>query len=214
MTIDNRLNNSNRQRGFSLIELSAALLFIAFIMVFLITTLVAIMRTYNKGIWLSQINQAGRQINTDIGEQARYASSAKLLTDEHRLCIGGVSYVWNVDGASSNKFKSPNQSKPLRLVRVVDSTGQICNGTDPEFNGNGVTNLLSQGVKIRQFDVSYNDASGLLKLSAVFATERNQDLQKKDNLWQCGDTINGTFQPGNNPYCAFAEFNVVVYRRN
>jgi len=71
---------SDKQSGFTLIEVSTALIFVGFIIFILAATTVNIVRSYNKGIWLAQINQAGQQMNSDIGDKARYSPAIHSST--------------------------------------------------------------------------------------------------------------------------------------
>ena len=80
--------DASSNRGFTLVEVTLAMVFIAIIIAVLAATTVNIIRSYNKGVWLSQINQAGQQLNTDIGEKARYSTMAKVFEDNQRICVG------------------------------------------------------------------------------------------------------------------------------
>jgi type II secretory pathway pseudopilin PulG len=218
--------NRQRQQGFTLVELSMSLVFIAFIILFLTTTLLDIMRTYNKGIWLNQINLTGRQINADIGDQVRFSSSAIIVkpANEQRLCVGNVTYIWNTGSSYRNKYSeetSVDLSKPdsakttkLRFARVLDSTGEYCNDSSkmPKRNDSNTSALLGPGVIIQKFDATVG-TSGLLRILAVFSTENDvqPDYNPDTKHYQC--KIAGKFTTDNNQFCAFAEFDIIVYRR-
>lgn len=193
------------ERGFSLAELSAALAFIAFIMIFLFTVMISILNTYNKGIWLSQINQAGRQISADLSDQARFSANRVVLAD-NRLCVDGVSYIWNKGNDDRNKF---TDGKKIGLVRVDDQTGEYC-AAKKDANitrDHSVTNLLSSGAMVQEFDVKYNSNTQLYKVSAVFSTAGNNKPTKKNGVWTCVDSL------GFNQYCAFMNLDITVFRR-
>jgi hypothetical protein len=212
-----------REKGFSLIELSMALLFIAFVMIFLITTLVSVMRTYNKGVWLSQINQAGRQINSDIGDRARFADKAIYVKDANRLCVGGVAYLWNTaediklgdDGKmkAKNWFEGESSETNLRLVRVTNPTGSLCTTSTtsrPKRSGDSnVTVLLGTGATIQKFAVESSTVTNLTKITAVFSTtgDNQPTLSDDGKTWTCLDKY------GHNQYCAFMQLNLTVFGR-
>jgi hypothetical protein len=221
------------QAGFTLVELSMSLLFIAFIILFLTTTLLSIIHTYNRGIWINQINAAGRQINSDIADQARYSVSTFVVRiEQQRLCIGGVVYLWNT-AAQIDEKKAKNwyygegeTSTKLRLSRVIDKTGEYCDGAKmPVRNDSGTSALLGQGVIVQQFNPIENPSTGLLRIRAVFSTEG--DVQPKivnnnnqlttttdpNGKWRCGEMVGGVFKVGNNQFCSFAEFDIITYRR-
>lgn len=202
---------SDKQSGFTLIEVSTALIFVGFIIFILAATTVNIVRSYNKGIWLAQINQAGQQMNSDIGDKARY-SPAATVTKNRRMCINGVSYLWNtqkdIDGDPGNNRYSDGAWTPIRLARIDDPNGEYCNKPTkrpelPSVNPN-VHILLGRGATIQEFKVEEQKAGApLLTISVVVSTEganrpykvslvNGSDKYKEDmanGTWQCGDFI-------------------------
>lgn len=205
---------SDKQSGFTLIEVSTALIFVGFIIFILAATTVNIVRSYNKGIWLAQINQAGQQMNSDIGDKARYSPAATVKPDERRMCINGVSYLWNTqkdiddDPGDNRYFDGPGT--PIRLARIDDPNGEYCNKPTkrpelPSVNRN-VHILLGRGATIQEFKVEEQKAGApLLTISVVVSTEganrpfkvilpNGSDKYVEDmtnGTWQCGDFIDG-----------------------
>ena len=203
---------SDKQSGFTLIEVSTALIFVGFIIFILAATTVNIVRSYNKGIWLAQINQAGQQMNNDIGDKARYSPAATVKPDERRMCINGVSYLWNtqkdIDDDPGNNRYSDGPGTPIRLARIDDPNGEYCNKPTkrpelPSVNPN-VHILLGRGATIQEFKVEEQKAGApLLTISVVVSTEganrpykvslvNGSDKYKEDmanGTWQCGDFI-------------------------
>ena len=203
---------SDKQSGFTLIEVSTALIFVGFIIFILAATTVNIVRSYNKGIWLAQINQAGQQMNSDIGDKARYSPAAKVDTINRRMCINGVSYLWNtqkdIDDDPGNNRYSDGPGTPIRLARIDDPNGDYCRDFKkrpelPSVNPN-VHILLGRGATIQEFKVEeQKDKAPLLTISVVVSTEganrpykvslvNGSDKYKEDmanGTWQCGDFI-------------------------
>lgn len=202
---------SDKQSGFTLIEVSTALIFVGFIIFILAATTVNIVRSYNKGIWLAQINQAGQQMNSDIGDKARYSPAAKVDTINRRMCINGVSYLWNTqkdidnNGAGGNVYFGSGGT-PIRLARIDDPGGDYCiNPTkQPKLPSadSGVHILLGRGATIQEFKVEQKDDAPLLTISVVVSTEGANRPYKvtldksgkyKEDMtngtWQCGDLI-------------------------
>ena len=202
---------SDKQSGFTLIEVSTALIFVGFIIFILAATTVNIVRSYNKGIWLAQINQAGQQMNSDIGDKARYSPAATVKPDERRMCINGVSYLWNtqkdIDDDPGNNRYSDGPGTPIRLARIDDPNGEYCNKPTkrpelPSVNPN-VHILLGRGATIQEFKVEEQKAGApLLTISVVVSTEGANRPYKvtldksgkyKEDMtngtWQCGDLI-------------------------
>lgn len=235
---------SDKQSGFTLIEVSTALIFVGFIIFILAATTVNIVRSYNKGIWLAQINQAGQQMNSDIGDKARY-SPAATVTSNRRMCINGVSYLWNtqkdIDDDPGNNRYSDGPGTPIRLARIDDPKGEYCLDLKrrpglPSTNSE-VHILLGRGATIQEFEVKQKADVPLLTISVVVSTEganrpykvslvNGSDKYKEDmanGTWQCGDFIDknnnnkfdeGDFTPAKNQYCSFAKYTFTVYERS
>ena len=203
---------SDKQSGFTLIEVSTALIFVGFIIFILAATTVNIVRSYNKGIWLAQINQAGQQMNSDIGDKARYSPAATVDTINRRMCINGVSYLWNTqkdidDDPGNNRYFDGTPGTPIRLARIDDPNGDYCRDFKkrpelPSTNPN-VHILLGRGATIQEFKVEEQKAGApLLTISVVVSTEGANRPYKvtldksgkyKEDMtngtWQCGDLI-------------------------
>ena len=201
---------SDKQSGFTLIEVSTALIFVGFIIFILAATTVNIVRSYNKGIWLAQINQAGQQMNNDIGDKARY-SPAATVTDKRRMCINGVSYLWNTQQDIDNSNGGDNvysDGTPIRLARIDDPKGEYCTDLtkhpDLPSTNPKVHILLGRGATIQEFKVEEQKAGApLLTISVVVSTEGanrpykvsldNVSGKYKEDMangtWQCGDFI-------------------------
>lgn len=204
---------SDKQSGFTLIEVSTALIFVGFIIFILAATTVNIVRSYNKGIWLAQINQAGQQMNNDIGDKARYSPAATVDTVNRRMCINGVSYLWNTQQDIDNSNGGDNvyfDKTPIRLARIDDPKGEYCSNSTkhpdlPSTNPN-VHILLGRGATIQEFEVKRKDNVPLLTISVVVSTEGvNRPIKaytdntgivhidagqnNPNSYWQCGEWI-------------------------
>ena len=204
---------SDKESGFTLIEVSTALIFVGFIIFILAATTVNIVRSYNKGIWLAQINQAGQQMNNDIGDKARYSPAATVDTTNRRMCINGVSYLWNTQQDIDNSNQGNNNNAYLdgtliRLARIDDPNGEYCNKPTkrPELPSANpeVHILLGRGATIQEFKVEEQKAGApLLTISVVVSTEGANRPYKvaldkvsgkyqedmANGTWQCGDLI-------------------------
>lgn len=202
---------SDKQSGFTLIEVSTALIFVGFIIFILAATTVNIVRSYNKGIWLAQINQAGQQMNSDIGDKARYSGVAVVQADKRRMCINGVSYLWNTQKEIDNGQLGNNvysDGTPIRLARIEDKNGEYCTkDQQPGAPGKApnVRALLGRGVAIQEFKVSQATGVPLLTVSMVVSTEgANRPIKaytdhtgihidvsqnNSNSSWQCGEWI-------------------------
>jgi type II secretory pathway pseudopilin PulG len=214
-----QLKKANHQSGFTLVELSMALIFIAFIIIFLIATMLNVLATYNKGIWMNQMNAAVRQIDTDLSDQIRFSSSVVFVPANNRLCAGGVSYIWNTTDNFKNRFSSEaedaviNKTSQLRLVRIIDVGGNFCNRVAdmPNRDDSTLSALLGNNIDILRFDVA--SGADLIKFRVVLSTTGNNQPAEIDGRYQCGDWIGDMFQPSANQYCSFVDVNFVTYKR-
>ncbi len=137
-----QLSNTRRETeaGFTMIEISMSLVFIAFIIIFLTASLMSLFGTYNKGIWLSKVDQTVRQMRLDISDSVKYAGRSIVLFDKdtgkpYRLCSNGVSYLWNTEPQLRKhkgkynelpNYYSDAHNVPLKLVRVLDASARYC----------------------------------------------------------------------------------------
>jgi hypothetical protein len=213
-----RFYRKTKVAGFTLAELSFALLFVGFIITFLMTTLFSIIKIYNKGISLSQITAAGRQIDSDITSSVRYGGTIAGDDKMQRLCTRGVSYIWNKKDSFENRFSDESsktedaKNSKLRLVRVKDPNAEFCSDAEKMPNRKSttqpVTIVVGPSVDILAFNVIRNETIGVVQVKSVLSTVGdNQPTQQSDGHWTCLD------KSGDNQYCAFAEFDTTVYRR-
>lgn len=199
-----------RERGFTMVELSLAMSFLAFIMIFVVIVLLQLMNIYNKGIAMSQINETGRQIADDISNYIKFAKADSIVYAEggERLCTGQVSYLWNKDGSSTNKF---SDGSSFSMVRVDDNGAAYCSdlAKRPSASDSGTTILTGSAVSILSLTVS--QYGSILQMKLVLSTAGdNKPVQKDDSSWTCVGSGGGS---SNNPYCFYATFDNTVYTR-
>ncbi len=197
-----------RETGFTLVELSLAMTFLAFIMVFVVVVLIQIMNIYNKGIAMTQINQTGRQVADDLNSSVRFATpgSVTYLAANNRLCTGQVSYLWNIDGGTTNTF---SDNSAIGVVRIRDSVSDYCNDVNlkPSLTNTNVTVLSGPSVGILEFTV--DTAPSFIRINMVLSTSGNNKPVYSSGKWSCL----GSGGSGSNPYCAFANFDNTIYMR-
>jgi len=194
-----------KQQGFTLIELMLALAFTAFILIFATTAVIQVMQTYNKGLAVKQINQAGRATLEEISRNLRTAdpTAVKVVSTNRRLCVDGVSYVWNLwNTTAPNKY---DDGTPLTFARVSDASGAMC---APDALGNYLPPPKAQSVDILQSNVwvmaitatTPSVDAPLVDLSVSLAVANDPAISGG----QC--SIGGT----NGQFCATSNFNTTV----
>lgn len=183
----NRVKRCKTSAGFTIIEVSLSLTFIAFIILFLTASMLSIIGTYNKGVWLSQVNQALRQMNADIVDTVKYSASPKVKMvdgEATRLCANGVTYAWNLQSWIDkdhpyNKFNGEGDTNSsLRLVRIQDKSGAYCSD-DSRYDlirrDSGTMVLLGKGTILQEFNVvqgiTDTPSVPLLSVNGVISTE-------------------------------------------
>lgn len=199
--------DKQKQNGFTLVELSLAMVFIAFMLVFLVTTILHATRLYTKGLAIRQINQAGRQVVDSVSKNIRY-SEPIYLQDNNRLCTGQMTYVWNLEGENINTYTTADSGQ-LRLVSV-DDPGQILCKSDgaglPAVDIAKAQDLI--GGEVSPLLISIDAKGQMQTIRVVFSTSgsnlaTNVGTAEKPKF-ECNP---------NNQFCAFGEFETSVYSR-
>lgn len=213
---------TNKQKGFTLTELMLAMAFISFMLVFLMTAVIHLMRTYNKGVAMRQINQSGRQFAEDFARTAKYASLGDIKTDlaRNRICLNGITYAWNLNDptattpvpALANGYTSPNTAEKFSMVRVADSGGVLCSTVGVNvINKSNAKEMLPVGLNVKK--VSYSSSTvdpRLISLSFIFSTGG----YNAPDVSATTPTGFACKSGGDGAFCAFADFDVTVYVRN
>lgn len=225
----------NRQ-GFTLVELAIAIAFIAILLVAVTTVALGIGRTYQRGITLRDVNQAGREVMEVMQQDLAAANTKSMVVVQRpigkdvetvRICTGTVSYLINLATALNKKdgqlirTGSTSASLPARLVRVSDLGGVNCqlkDGTYPMVvQGLHAQDLLADGEN--SLAVHRIDVKGLFKLNAASEEEQAQlyELSLVLGTHRAG-TVNTETSRCEAPqssqsdfeYCAVYEFKTVV----
>jgi hypothetical protein len=197
------------QSGFTIVELTLSTAFIAFILIFMLATMTQVMSNYNKGLAVKQINQTARTVSNEMSRLIQGTSVSSINTlylANGRVCLGGVSYVWNVNGATTNKYTS---GADFTMVRVNDSAGALCSATLPMVNTANASELLSSQIWVQQIGVAVSSNNALVDITIGLSTA-------SPNHPTGTDPILGTICDGNkdSQYCAIATFKTTVAMKN
>lgn len=140
-----------RNRGFTLIELMLAMVFISVLLIAIIAITIQAGQMYDRGLTLKGINQAGRDIadtlrrdflQANVGKMGGTADESVVMVQaggenrSGRFCLGDYSYVWNVpkvvagevSGSSGviTEVGGSNSGRAINFARVVDPDGILC----------------------------------------------------------------------------------------
>lgn len=135
---------NNIRQGFTIVELSVALAFMAVLLIAIITLTLSAGNMYIKGSTMKAMNQSWRDIE-DIMRRDMLASDASMISKQlttgtipetsGRICLGAVSYIWNTAPLLNNPTPPINtivtlgsgaSAVPVRLARVVDPGATMC----------------------------------------------------------------------------------------
>jgi len=203
--IQHTKRHQQNESGFTLVELTLSTAFIAFILIFILATIVQVMNNYNKGLAIKQINQSARTVVEEISRLAHSTKGSTINTayiSNGRVCLGGVSYVWNTNGGSTNKY---TDNSVFTMVRVNDTAGALCSSILPAVDKTKATDVLSDQIWVQQFTMALSSNQQLLDISIVLSTAApNQPTGT--------DPILGTICKGDRDgqYCAVATFKTTV----
>ena len=224
----------SREGGFTLLELSLAMVFLAFIMIFIVTVLLQMINIYNKTIALSQMDQASRQIMSDLSS-LRYSVgsvpnpiylnngsvvSSSSSSNGGRICFSnGTDYIWNLAG-NNNQPSSANSASSVTnfsLIRVSnDTSGYYCGNPQSTIGvpngssgaaGSGATGtvLIGSNILLQSFvPTQAGNNSSLLSLTYNLSTAGNNAP---------GASGQPAGKCGTNTFCAFYGYNLMIYMR-
>lgn len=228
------MSHEDKQDGFTLVELTLAMAFIGILLLAITMMILQIGTVYQKGVVLKQVNQAGQEIVRDM--QGAFASSPVLSIDTAkgtgirmqkdldgkiaggRLCLGTVSYVWNLgryDGQGYiNRYDS--SSETLRFVKIADRSRSYCQDVQKNVSSQEAIELLPSGDSelvvhnstIRQ--IAYNPArqTALYALSIELGTNDRDMITVANSGAVCRPSA-AMGQAGVSP-CAINRFDFTV----
>jgi hypothetical protein len=195
--------------GFTLVELTLSTAFIAFILIFMLATMTQVMSNYNKGLAVKQINQTARTISDELGRLIQSTDPSTINTSylsNGRVCLGGVSYVWNRLGGTTNKYST---GASFTMVRVNDPGGSLCVATLPAVNSANASELLGSQIWVQQIGVAVSSNQKLADITISLSTA-------SPNQPTGTDAVLGTICDGSkdSQYCAIATFKTTVATKN
>lgn len=175
-----RRPNTSSSAGFTLVELSLAMAFIAVLLLAVAMLTMQIGSIYRKGLTIRAVNQAGQLISTDMERTLNTSSVQSVATAGDatgaRLCAGTMVYAWNygasIDNNDPNIFNkfgngfgavTTPQPRTIRMVKFLSLGIDYCH-KDPLLNKyahipSTATDLLSGGdvdLVVHKFSITMN----------------------------------------------------------
>lgn len=202
------MTQHTKQQGFTLVELTTAMAFVSFVLLFVVFSIFQVMGNYNKGIAVKNINQTARTIVEEMSRFVRTTDAEAINTTEvgnGRVCLGGVSYIWNAKDTTANKY---TDGATVSMVRVEDAAGALCapaGGPYPAIDPARATTLISGQIWVQDIQMSVSANQKLVSISVKLSTSGNNQPTGP------GDTCEGG-RAGE--FCAVSNFSTTVSTRN
>ena len=199
---------TKRQEGFTLTELMFSIAFISFILLFVVFAIMEVMGTYNKGLVIKDINQAARTVTEEMGRVVRDTKAQSINTSalgNRRVCLGSISYVWNIRSGTMNLYTDGTR---VTMVRVEDPSGAMCAHPYPSVDQDDAIELLTNQIWVQDLQMSVNPNQKLVDFNMILSTASTNAPTGSDAV--LGPVCEGG-KAGN--YCAVARFNTTVSTR-
>lgn len=224
------INRTSRD-GFTLIELTLVMAFLATLLLAILLTTLQMGKLYTKGVTNRTINQIGRDLSDTMRRDFLVASTDHIIittptgsgrATSGRLCLGSVSYVWNTAellDPANHSAKITKSSSPIVFERVVDASNQLC-----AVQGGGgyltvvpptmeSTNLLSgdeRSLAVYSFTadkLASDGKNGLYELKITVGTNDPGTTQANGSSAQCKPPSDNSSDFN---YCSVADFDIIV----
>lgn len=214
-----RRHSSQSQAGFTIIELMLSLAFLSVLLLFVLSATVQVMRSYNKGLTTKQMNQTGRTITEEMSRTARTAWAESVVDESAngRLCVGGVSYVWNEPDVVGDTPITTNTfigGGAVDIVRIDDSNAEYCrniaNDIPRPATDDRVSLLSTSSVRILNLRTQRSTDGRLLNIAFNVASTGTDKPVKVGTEYEC--PVDGSMLYGS--FCAIADFETTIYLRN
>jgi prepilin-type N-terminal cleavage/methylation domain-containing protein len=220
-------HDNTHQAGFTLIELLLALAFIAFVLIFATTTVIQILRTYNQGLAVKEINQTGRATLEDMTRILRGTSTTGVVSlaqtapnvtgptaNQGRLCLSGISYVWNFRNNNTNRYTNGSR---VNFARVNDPGSALCVGSPgsyPSVNPAQATELISPNVWVQQLTVVPSVSQSFYDVFIQMSTVDDPVNPSQTTNWAAAPEQRVVCRGGSaGQFCAVANFSTSVNAR-
>ena len=228
-------NTKHNNQGFTLIELTLAMAFIAILLLSILYTTLHTGKLYTKGITSKTLNQIGREVTDTIRRDFVSTDSSRVLSPEPsgagdaksgRLCLGTATYVWNTatllnSDATKLEYENGGLTTPVTLRRVLDSDGLLCQKdgmgkyvvTEIPSSMQSADMLSGVGQDFAVYDLQFDrlgekGGQGLYAMKLVIGTNaKNTTETDVTSTEVCKPP---TDNEADFEYCSIAEFDIVL----
>jgi len=234
---------TNKQQGFTLVELLLAMTFISVLLLAIAMTVIQVGSMYNRGMTLKETNQAARDITADL-QRSILTSSAFSMTDDYvvhptdgygRVCLGTYTYIWNLGrtpAAQTVKYLAPSKaSERINLVKITDRDKAYCvKDASGNLTQKNVLAVDTDQDRVKEQLLSGDHSLVIYKFALASDTVNAADSLTGQQLYQLQfsistnnlaaiDAATGTCLPPGNinsdlNYCSVQDFSLVVRAGN
>lgn len=222
----------SQTRGFTLIELNLAMIFVAILVIGVAATAISVTKINQRGVMLKTINQTGREVMEQMRRDIAAAKTDQVqyiapVGGVGRLCLGTVSYTFNtaealaLGSAGTIRDTTKADQPTITLVRMQDKGSEWCRQISGVFVKNQVT-APDEAVELLQTDqlpvaihsmdvkplaqtVSSSATQGLVSLTMILGT--NEASTIRADAVACKPP---TDHQTNFDNCAVREFHTVI----
>lgn len=202
------------QRGFTLIELILASVFLSFVLLMAAYAFVQVNRAFNQGQTVKVIQETARIVMEDMARELSLAGDKQItIVDDdaapgnRRLCIGELRYAWNegiyydlATDPTPAQIKRAGQPDPENFSLIKETQGVTdCIGTLPiDWNGY-ITDLIPKRGSVLDIDITKINAAGgsnagqVYRLSLTLSTRTKDLVDDPANPAECDPTKGTTY---------------------
>lgn len=199
--------NKSSQTGFTIIELMIASSVFSVVLLLSTYGLLAIGRSYYKGVTISRTQETARIIVDDITDSIRFNGGPVVLKPSERMfCIGNRRYSFGL-----NEVKSSSN----HYVLIADNPGACSGGIsrNTQVDGNSSLNTSTNpsdlmNTRMRLTDFSVNKVNDqLYSVSVRVVSGEDNMMQNEGGKLMCKN------DPASSQFCAVSELVTVVQKR-
>ena len=159
-------------RGFTILELLIASTVFSVILLLATSGVIQLGRLYHKNLALNRTQETARSIGEEIERSIQFArgsvsAASSLNPDQSRTqCIGNIQYTFWIDRKVENVNGTQNHALLMKQLGPKDTCASQSGGTE----------LLSNNMRLLNFEIIPPDANGLAQINIRIAYGDNDLL--------------------------------------
>jgi type II secretory pathway pseudopilin PulG len=211
----------NKTSGFTLIELSLSMSFVAVLLLAIAMLVIQITAIYNKGFTLREVDETGQFITSELQRKLNQTGRESVVYVQDfdggkggRLCAGNTVYAWNYPATISPNDPQAENYRGSSDIRFMKFSGTKQDYCEPDDNGNygqipaeavellsgGNSNLMLTKFTIDAYTPDGDASQSIYQITMAIGTAGTSDsgLISGNNCDKTGDM--------SDEYCAINQF--------